>query len=258
MDEKAFRPGSVDYDSDIARNYPVARAFSAEAAGTWAAVLRRFIPRSRPATVLDLGCGTGRFSGLFAERFQARVIGLDPAFAMLEAAKRGTARENLFYAVARGEHLPLADASCDLAWLSQVIQHIAGREVCARELRRVVRRGGYVLVRGAFGDRLEGFPDFFRFFPGARAIAAQFPTLDQVMASFRSAGFSAEGLQTIPQKTCDSLAELAGRTRLRADSTLLLLPLAEFESCQAALEQAARREAPPLPVIETIDLLVLK
>lgn len=208
MCETAFRPGSVDYDSAIARNYPAARAFSAQAAGTWAAVLRPFIPRSGRATVLDLGCGASRFSALFAERFQARVIGLDPALAMLQAAIAGAAGDHLFYAVARGEHLPLADACCDLAWLSQVVHHIADREACARELRRVVRRGGYVLIRGAFGDRLEGFPDFFRFFPGARSIAAQFPTLAQVSASFRSAGFSVQGLQTIEQKTGDSL----GRT----------------------------------------------
>jgi hypothetical protein len=38
---------------------------------------------------------------------------------------------------------------------------------------------------------------------------------------------------------------------------LSLLPDAEFERCQAALERAAREE-PPAPVIETLDLLVLQ
>lgn len=258
MTEKAFQPGSVTYDGGIASNYPAARAFSPETAATWTAILEPFLAHSYPSTVLDLGCGTGRFSALFAERFEARVIGLDPAFAMLRAATQGAARSNLFYAAARSGHLPLADASCDLAWLSQMIHHVADREACAHELRRVLRRGGHVLIRGAFGDRLDGFPDFFSFFPGARSIAAQFPTLDQVIADFRSGGFSFDRLQTVPQKSCGSLMELAERTRLRADSTLLLLPDAEFEKCQAALERAALSEQTPAPVIEILDLLVLR
>ncbi|MEK6322980.1 MAG: class I SAM-dependent methyltransferase [Acidobacteriota bacterium] len=258
MGEKIFEPGSVNYDSDIASNYPAARAFSADTADTWATALYPFITRSSSPTVLDLGCGTGRFASLVAERFAARVIGLDLSIGMLQAARRGLARSNPVYAAARGDYLPLADSSCDLAWLSQVIHHIPDRVACARELRRVVRPDGYVLIRGAFGDRLDGFPAFFRFFPGARRIAGQFPTLSQVTASFQTAGFSIESLQRVQQKTCDSLGELAERTRLRADSTLLLLPDSEFEHCQAALEQAASSEDGRSPVIETLDLLVLR
>jgi SAM-dependent methyltransferase len=255
--EKAFKPGSINYGAAVASSYPAARAFSPETAATWTAIVAPFVAHSRPSTVLDLGCGTGRFSALFAGRFDSRVIGLDPAFEMLRATGRDGPQDNLFYAVARGECLPLSDSSCDLAWLSQVIHHIADREACACELRRVLKRGGHVLIRGAFGDRLDGFPDLFRFFPGARTLLTSFPTLDEVTASFRSAGFSIENLQAIPQKTCNNLAEFAARTRLRADSTLLLLPDAEFESCQAALESAAREEA-VAPVIEVLDLLVLQ
>lgn len=257
MEEKIFDPGSVNYDSGIASNYPAARAFSAETADTWTTVLHPFLTRFHRPTVLDLGCGTGRFASLVAARFAARVIGLDLSIGMLRAAKRGAAGGNLFYATARGESLPLADATCDLAWLSQVIHHIPDREACAWELRRVVRPDGYVLIRGAFGDRLDGFPAFFRFFPGAQRLVAQFPTLSQVTESFQSAGFSIEVLQRVRQKTCDSLGELAQRTRLRADSTLLL-PDSEFERCQAALEQAAGSDEGRLPVVETLDLLVLR
>jgi ubiquinone/menaquinone biosynthesis C-methylase UbiE len=257
MAEKAFQPGSFNYDDGIATNYPAARAFSPETAATWTAILAPFVARSCPSTVLDLGCGTGRFSALFAARFQARVIGLDPAFAMLRAASQGSSGANLFYAAARSESLPLSDASCHLAWLSQFIHHIADREACAHELRRVVRPGGHVVIRGVFGDRLDGFPDLIRFFPGTRSIMTQFPTLDQVRAAFCSAGFMFERLETVPQKTCDTLVEFAARTLLRADSTLVLLPDAEFERCQAALERAAISEMSPSPVIERLDLMVL-
>ena len=257
MAERPFQPGSIDYDGTIASNYAAARSFSAETASLWTAIVEPFITRAHPATVLDLGCGTGRFSALFAARFEARVIGLDPAVAMLQAATQSAGSDNLFYAAARSEQLPLADCCCDLAWLSQMIHHVRDREACARELRRVLRRGGHVLVRGAFADRLDGFPTFLRFFPGTRAIMSQFPTTPQVQAAFRSAGFSVVEQRRVPQRSCNNLAELAERTRLRADSTLSLLSDAEFEQCQATLERAAREE-PPAPVIETIDLLVLR
>jgi SAM-dependent methyltransferase len=254
---KTFQPGSVDYDGAIAASYSAARSCSAETAALWTAVVEPFITPAPPATVLDLGCGTGRFSNLFAERFQARVIGLDPALAMLRAATKARECDNLFYTAARGEEIPLRDACCDLAWLSQVIHHITDRKACARELRRVLRPGGHVLIRGAFADRLDAFPTLLRFFPGTREFMLQFPTTEQVLADFRSAGFSLEKAERIRQKTCDNLAEFAERTRLRADSTLSLLSDAEFERCQAELERAAHDE-PPEPVIEIIELLVLR
>ncbi len=257
MPQQPFQPGSINYDGVIASNYAAARGLSAETVSVWTAIVEPFITPAHPATILDLGCGTGRFSALFAQRFEARVIGLDPALAMLRAATQAAGSDNLFYAAARSEQLPLADSCCDLAWLSQMIHHVRDREACARELRRVLRRGGHVLVRGAFADRLDGFPAFLRFFPGARPIMMQFPTTEQVQAAFRSAGFSVVEQRRVPQRSCNNLAELAERTRLRADSTLSFLSDVEFERCQATLERAAREE-PPAPVIETIELLVLR
>jgi ubiquinone/menaquinone biosynthesis C-methylase UbiE len=257
MPERPFQPGSINYDGAIASNYAAARSLSDETASVWTAVVEPFIKPAHPATILDLGCGTGRFSALFAERFDARVIGLDPAVAMLRAAAQGEDRDNVFYAAARSEQLPLGDCCCDLAWLSQMIHHVRDRDACAHELQRVLRRGGHVLIRGAFADRLDGFPAFLRFFPGARSIMMQFPTTDQVQGVFRTAGFLIEEQRRVPQRSCSNLAELAERTRLRADSTLSLLRDAEFEQCQANLERAAREE-PAAPVIETLDLLIFK
>jgi len=147
VSEKTFQPGSVDYDGAIASGYAAARSCSAETAALWTGIVEPFITQARPTTLLDLGCGTGRFSSLFAERLPARVIGLDPALSMLRAAAKSGGRENLFYGVARGEAIPLREACCDLAWLSQVIHHIADRQACARELRRVLKRGRHVLIR---------------------------------------------------------------------------------------------------------------
>jgi SAM-dependent methyltransferase len=258
MGEKVFEPGAVTYEGDLSSNYPMARMLSTETAGTWSGVLRPFLTTFYRPTVLDLGCGTGRFSTLISDRFGATVVGIDPSIAMLQTAVRNSEAGKAQYAAAQAEWLPLAESSCDVAWISQVVHHIRDRKACAAELHRVLRSNGVALIRGTFGDRLDGFPTLFKFFPGARQLTARFPTVGDISAVFEAEGFSLESTQRIQQKTCHSLREFATRTKLRADSTLVLLPDSEFEACQIALEEAASSERVPSPVIETIELLVLR
>jgi SAM-dependent methyltransferase len=258
MGEKVFEPGAVAYEGDLSSNYPMARMLSAETADTWAGVLRPFLTTFDRPTVLDLGCGTGRFSTLIAHRFGATVVGIDPSIAMLQTAVRHSEAGKVPCAAAQAEWLPLAKSSCDVGWMSQVVHHIRNRTACAAELRRVLRANGVVLIRGTFGNRLDGFPTLFKFFPGARQLTARFPTVGEISAVFEAEGFSLESTQRIQQKTCHSLREFATRTRLRADSTLVLLPDSEFEACQTALEEAANSKRVPSPVTETIELLVLR
>ena len=115
-----------------------------------------------------------------------------------------------------------------------------------------------VLVRGTFGDRLDGFPTLFRFFPGARDICAELPSVSATLTVFESAGFRLEAAHRIEQRTCGSLAEFAARTRLRADTALALLSDGDFEQGQTTVENAAAREQEPTPVFETLDFLVLQ
>jgi ubiquinone/menaquinone biosynthesis C-methylase UbiE len=256
--EKVFEPGAVTYEGDLVSNYTTARMVSAEAAETWSGVLKPFLATFYRPTVLDLGCGAGRFSTLIAERFGVTVVGIDPSIAMLRTAARNSKAGKAWYAAAEAERLPLAESSCDVAWLSQVVHHIRDRRACALELRRVIRSNGFVLIRGTFGDRLDGFPTLFKFFPSSLELAAKFPTVGEILSVFETEGFSMENAQRVRQKTCESLREFASRTKLRADSTLILLPDAEFEACQTALEEAANSERVPEPIFETIELLVFR
>jgi len=255
--QPTFQAGGIDYD-EIAPRYSAARSMSAETADTWAKMMGSFLPNSEPVTVLDLGCGTGRFTALIAERFPVRVIGVDLSFGMLHRAASDVKQGDVYFSAASAESLPLQDNCCDFVWMSQVIHHVVDRQACARELHRVVKPDGVVLVRGTFGDRLESCPTYFRFFPTARVIASQVPTIPDVLQTFRAAGFRLAAFQSVSQKTCNSLRELADRTRLRADTTLVLLSDAEFQRCQSELERAAAKERTPEPVIETVDVLILR
>jgi SAM-dependent methyltransferase len=242
----------------MSANFPAGRALAPETARTWLSAAAPFVESSRPRVILDLGAGTGRFSRLLAESFHSRVVAVEPARGMLAARALENQKPRVDYVAGTAEHLPLRDQSCDVAWLSQVYHHIRDHRACARELRRVLRRNGRVLIRGTYGDRLDGFPMLFRFFPGTRRVCEDLPATRRTKTIFEAAGFILEADERIQQKTCASLREFAGRTRLRADTALALISDDEFTRGMASLEAAAAGERGPTPVLETLDLLVFK
>ena len=88
-------------------------------------------------TFLDLGCGPATFATLARARHpDLTVIAIDPSRDF--AAAPGVIR-------ARGEALPLADRSIDVALCLSSIRHVQDRRATLRELRRVVR-GKLVIV----------------------------------------------------------------------------------------------------------------
>jgi SAM-dependent methyltransferase len=253
-----FSPGVIDYD-DMSARYQSGRALSGKAANTWLATVAPFVQRSARPRIIDLGAGTGRFSVLFARSFEATIIGVEPSTGMLAvAADEEQPPQNLTYVAGAAERIPLVDASCDLGWLSHVWHHIRDHQACAAELRRVVRTGSHVLLRGTFGDQLDGFPTVFRFWPAARTICEQLPTIQETVRVFETNGFTLVDHQRVRQETAANLSEFARRTQARADSALVLISDAEFHEGQAAIEAAAGRERDPVPVIEVIELLVFR
>jgi len=98
--------------------------------------------------VLDVGCGTGfATEGLLAET--ENVHGLDQSPHQLERAfekfgKRGPVR---FY-LGDAERLPFADDAFDVVWSSGSIEYWPDPVATLRELKRVARPGGQVLVVG--------------------------------------------------------------------------------------------------------------
>jgi ubiquinone/menaquinone biosynthesis C-methylase UbiE len=205
---------------------------------------------------VDIGAGIGRFTPLLAHWSLAFVVGVEPSPAMRAEAARARSHPRVAYAGGRAEALPFRTASFTGAWLAFVVHHVRDLLACAAELRRVVRVGGHVLIANAFPGRLEGIT-FPRYFPEARAVAERFPTLETVTAAFAAVGIELQTLRQVRQPTCASLMELAARTRLRSDSTLALISDEQFARGQAAIEQAAR-DAVSEPVVDTIDLLVLR
>src|SRR5215813_13582106 len=100
----------MNYDeSAIARIYDEARALTPERLRQWRDVLAMDIDCSRISAIVDLGCGTGRFTQLLATHFQAKVIGIDPSRRMIERARQKPIAGNVVFRRTSAEALPLED-----------------------------------------------------------------------------------------------------------------------------------------------------
>lgn len=72
---------------ETASRYDSARNLPAETMTLWLAALQSSLPESKVKKILDLGCGTGRFTVPLGQAFACSVIGVEPASAMLDIAR---------------------------------------------------------------------------------------------------------------------------------------------------------------------------
>jgi len=93
--------------------------------------------------VLDLAAGTGTSSQPFADR-GARVVPCDFSTGMLRVGKR--ARPHLPFTAGDGTRLPFADDTFDAVTISFGLRNIVDPDAGLREMRRVTRPGGRLVV----------------------------------------------------------------------------------------------------------------
>jgi len=105
------------------------------------------LPEVSGLRLLEVGCGTGNISLALAHR-GGRVMGLDASGPMLARAQDKTGRQGLPITWIKGlaSLLPFADASFDGVLCILALDFMTDREMTLREMVRVLRPGGFVVV----------------------------------------------------------------------------------------------------------------
>jgi ubiquinone/menaquinone biosynthesis C-methylase UbiE len=245
----------MDYDkTDIATTYDKARALAPQTARLWQDLLAEHIDRNAISMVIDLGCGTGRFTDLLAAHFGVDVIGIDPSESMVDQARHKPTAGKVTYQRGSGEAIPLVDDCADLVFMSMVYHHLSDPPAVARECGRVLRQGGYVGIRTATN---EGDFPHRHFFPGLHElIDSHLPARRDITTVFTAAGFSPVIHQVVTQVTALDWPNLLEKSALRADSFLARLSDKDFHRGMVALRAHGDEIDTNAPVTEEIDWFV--
>jgi 2-polyprenyl-3-methyl-5-hydroxy-6-metoxy-1,4-benzoquinol methylase len=94
--------------------------------------------------VLDVGCGEGRFAAALAGT-GAQVVGIDVAEEPLRRARAQHPDLDVRLVALEGPW-PLQDASFDVVWAGETIEHVQDTAAWLSEVRRVLRSGGELLL----------------------------------------------------------------------------------------------------------------
>ncbi|MGH8146800.1 MAG: class I SAM-dependent methyltransferase [Rhodanobacteraceae bacterium] len=113
------------------------------------AMLALMPPDLKTQSVLDAGCGSGRYMLHALQRGAARVTGVDISPDMLERAgvELGAFRHRAEIELAQGNlaMLPVPDACADLTICGLTLGHLEQLQPALAELKRVTRPGGMLL-----------------------------------------------------------------------------------------------------------------
>lgn len=95
-------------------------------------------------SILDLGCGNGRYTAKFLEMGAKSVKGIDISPAMIELAKK--TYKNIDFVLGDCAELPYANESFDVVFSNFVLQHCEDLYGPMQEVERVLVPGGYFVA----------------------------------------------------------------------------------------------------------------
>lgn len=110
--------------------------------------------------LVDAGCGPGNAFGP-VRRVGARVVGFDFSAGMVREARQQAIEHGLDVRVFRADvqAVPMVDASCDRVLASHMLFHVPDIARGLREMRRILRAGGQVVVTTNAADHAARLHD---------------------------------------------------------------------------------------------------
>jgi len=125
--------------------------------------LKTWFSEFKVNSILDVGAGSGDFINVLKDVFtKAKITGIDPdGESLKEAAKK---HPDCSFMEMNGEHLEFADNSFDLASISMALHHLPDIQKALKEMQRVVKPGGWIIVNELFSNNLNHAQEVHKMF----------------------------------------------------------------------------------------------
>lgn len=247
------------YDQkDIHLRYGKSRRLPEETMALWLETISRYVPRDSTKTIIDLGCGTGRFTKGLSDHFSAKVYGIDLSQKMLTVARQTLISPLIGFVQGTAESIPLADGVADLVFLSMVYHHIQHKSKAVCEIRRVLKGSGFLCIRTSTQDSVDSYL-WLRFFPGARQIElTRAPSRRGITDFLQGNGFEVMEHTIVRQLFTVNLRDYFEKISLRGLSSLQAITDFEFHEGLIRLKKHCYEEETGEPVFEPIDLFLFR
>ncbi|MFH0777793.1 MAG: class I SAM-dependent methyltransferase [Candidatus Eisenbacteria bacterium] len=190
--------------------------------------------------VLDVGCGTGRFTLKTARLSAARLYALDSSEQMLKNAVQKDRQRIVHWLIGNAHRLPFRSQSLDCVFMTMVIHHIGPHEKLLREIRRSLRPSGRCLLVTTSHAAIRAH--VLRLFPGVVGIdVKRFPAIASLRTAMRGAGFTKVRSHTVRHEQNEMpVQDYLDMVRSKYISTLSLLSERSFESGYRIFEKRLR------------------
>lgn len=174
----------TDY-SKIAEYYDKVRSMPAD---IWLSKIIEYGKIDTNCAVLDVGCGTGRFTLGISTVKNSMVCALEPSIEMLKQADAKDKSRNILRIRGDGQKLPFRDDFFNCIYMTLVIHHIENKEMALREIYRALKKGGRCVIMTNSHYRMK--KHVLRDFPGVTTIdLKRFPSVPSVKKTMIKIGF---------------------------------------------------------------------
>ena len=169
-------------------------------------------PRSN-GLYLDIGCGTGNYTIVLANK-GINFYGVEPSAKMLDIARSRDRR--ISWLTGNAEKLPTNDNLFDGVIATLTIHHWNDLKKAFREIHRVLKHGGKLVIFTATPEQMKGYWLNYYFPKMLEDSILQMPSLDMIKNAATDAGFAVTGTEKyFIQDNLQDLFLYAGKNKPR-------------------------------------------
>jgi ubiquinone/menaquinone biosynthesis C-methylase UbiE len=246
----------ADY-SKIAPSYDRGRAISIQNLDIVLEAITRLSGMSGKVRLLDLGCGTGRFSIPIASKLRYQVTGADSSEEMLAKAREKDKDGLVKWDLEDARSLTYPDNSFDIVFMSHLLHHCEDPPAVIRECWRVLSNDGMIIVRWGAIEQIRDDVEH-TFFTETIAIdeARTFP-IEQMEGCLREAGFSGVISEKRVQQTYSTSQKHLESIKVKNTSVLTMISQDAFvRGVQKLQDYVARHPDDPWLLYDKMTITV--